>query len=190
MGYMHNNTTTEVLILPLTKSFVRRIIEVCIFTVLGVFILCGNLLVCVAIYKKANLRTVTNIHIFSLALTDLFQSIIVVPFVIYESATGQVLNISKCEIRSFSTQYLASVSLHTMTLISLNRYITIVKPALHPRIYKKKITVVICISTWLIAVVVLIIGYEFIGLKFLNKRYTMNNHIVHVIPCAFDSSAT
>ena len=118
MGYMHNNTTTEVLILPLTKSFVRRIIEVCIFTVLGVFILCGNLLVCVAIYKKANLRTVTNIHIFSLALTDLFQSIIVVPFVIYESATGQVLNISKCEIRSFSTLYLASVSLHTDTYIT------------------------------------------------------------------------
>lgn len=53
------------------RSLAVTILESSIFFVIFVFSLVGNVLVCVAVYRNARLRSTTNIYVIALAVCDL-----------------------------------------------------------------------------------------------------------------------
>lgn len=46
-------------------------------------IICGNVLVCISVYKEKALKTTTNYFIVSLAVADLLLAVLVLPLFIY-----------------------------------------------------------------------------------------------------------
>ena len=177
--------------LAVKPPLVQRIVEVCLLVGINASIIVGNLLVCVAVYKNPNLRTITNIHIFSLALTDLLMSTTVVPLYTQDVATENPSGYLVCTIRTVCGYYAACVSLHTMGLIAVNRYFKVVKPLLHRKIYGVKNTVLICVSPWITAMVSIVIilgffdmqiGYSHIPVEVDNKKY--------IVICSADAVST
>lgn len=62
--------------------------------ILGIFlivvIICGNLLVCLSVYREKALKTTTNYFIVSLAVADLMLAVLVLPLFIYVEVSNYV----------------------------------------------------------------------------------------------------
>ena len=52
------------------------ILEVSSLVILNVLSLLGNMLVCISVYKNSRLRTISNLYIIALALSDLILAIL------------------------------------------------------------------------------------------------------------------
>ncbi|KAH9418542.1 neuropeptide Y receptor [Dermatophagoides pteronyssinus] len=59
---------------------IRNIIVIICYSLIIIFSLCGNYLVCHVIYSTPKLRTTTNILIFSLAISDILTTVLNIPF--------------------------------------------------------------------------------------------------------------
>ena len=55
------------------RGFFLTSVEVFFLVTLNVLSLTGNLLVCIAVYQNARLRTTTNLYIIALAVSDLMS---------------------------------------------------------------------------------------------------------------------
>ncbi|XP_067274839.1 trace amine-associated receptor 13c-like [Pseudorasbora parva] len=106
---------------------------------------CGNLLVIISVSHFKQLHTPANILILSLAVSDLLVRVFVMPLHLswlIESCwtSGPVM----CSVFNFVTFQATSVSIHTVALIAVDRFL-----ALHsPFFYSEKISpTVICIAT-------------------------------------------
>ncbi|XP_056125379.1 trace amine-associated receptor 13c-like [Rhinichthys klamathensis goyatoka] len=106
---------------------------------------CGNLLVIISVSHFKELHTPANILILSLAASDLLVGVFVMPFYLsclIESCwiSGQEM----CSVFKFVTFQATSVSVHTVALIAVDRFL-----ALHsPFFYSENISpTVICIAT-------------------------------------------
>ena len=59
------------------RSLFLIILEVSSLVILNVLSLLGNILVCISVYKNSRLRTISNLYIIALALSDLISAILV-----------------------------------------------------------------------------------------------------------------
>ncbi|XP_016353212.1 trace amine-associated receptor 9-like [Sinocyclocheilus anshuiensis] len=106
---------------------------------------CGNLLVIISVSHFKQLHTPANILILSLAVCDLLVGVFVLPFHLswlIESCwiSGSVM----CSVFNFVTFQATSVSVHTVALIAVDRFLALSSPFL----YSEKISpTVICIAT-------------------------------------------
>ncbi|XP_077075692.1 trace amine-associated receptor 1-like [Siphateles boraxobius] len=128
---------------------------------------CGNLLVIISVSHFKQLHTPANILILSLATSDLLTGVFVMPLylsLLIESCwiSGQEM----CSVFKFVSSQATSVSVHTVALIAVDRFL-----ALHsPFFYSEKISpTVICIATlfnWLFSLL-----YNF-TILFINGNFT------------------
>lgn len=60
--------------------------------IFGIFliivIICGNVLVCLSVWREKALKTTTNYFIVSLAAADLLLAVLVLPLVVYAEVRG------------------------------------------------------------------------------------------------------
>jgi hypothetical protein len=110
---------------PEAMKFARIVLEICI----GIFGICGNLLVCVSIMTSKRLRSaVGNIFVFSLSVADLGVLLICLPLVIlnadfqYSWPFGDI----GCKILLPLTDVFYGVSIGSIVGISFHRYRMIV----------------------------------------------------------------
>ncbi|XP_048063636.1 trace amine associated receptor 14a [Megalobrama amblycephala] len=128
---------------------------------------CGNLLVIISVSHFKQLHTPANILILSLAVTDLLVGVFVMPLHLswlIESCwiSGPLM----CSVFNFVTFQATSVSVHTVALIAVDRFLALRLPF----VYSEKISpTVICIATlfnWLFSLL-----YNF-TLLFINGNFT------------------
>ncbi len=128
---------------------------------------CGNLLVIISVSHFKQLHTPANILILSLAVSDLLVGVFVMPLYLswlIESCwiSGPVM----CSVFNFVTFQATSVSVHTVALIAVDRFLALRSPFL----YSEKISPsVICIATlfnWLFSLI-----YNF-TLLYVNGNFT------------------
>ncbi|GAB1601192.1 5-hydroxytryptamine receptor 2A-like [Argonauta hians] len=119
-----------------------------------IFGITGNLLVCLAIAKERRLQTVTNYFLFSLAVTDLLVSLIVMPFSILHEFRGYwSLSVGLCNFYVTSDVMMCTASIMHLCTISVDRYIGIRYP-LKTR-NKSKVTVAVkLLIVWSLSLVV------------------------------------
>ena len=139
------------------------IVESCIFVLLNIAALVGNSLVCLAFYRNRSLRTVSNYFVLSLAITDLSMAVLVMPLRIASTiATKGIVNDLICKLTDFFTLILAGVSLLTVVLLTINRYVRVVRPELYAHIFSKKrsvaMVVCVCIDHCTVSVAILDVG--------------------------------
>ncbi|XP_057209330.1 trace amine associated receptor 14a [Triplophysa rosa] len=128
---------------------------------------CGNLLVIISVGHFKQLHTPANILILSLAVSDVLVGIFVMPFhLIWLIEACWIPGPLFCSIFNFVTFQATSVSVHTVALIAVDRFLALN----YPFIYSEKITpTVIYIATlfnWLFSVL-----YNF-TILFINGNFT------------------
>ncbi|XP_077077263.1 trace amine-associated receptor 13c-like [Siphateles boraxobius] len=128
---------------------------------------CGNLLVIISVSHFKQLHTPANILILSLAASDLLVGVFVMPLHLswlVESCwiSGPVM----CSVYNFVTFQATTVSVHTVALIAVDRFLALRSPF----VYSEKISpTVICIATlfdWLFSIL-----YNF-TLLLINGNFT------------------
>ena len=117
--------------------------------------LMGNVLVIYVILSKQKMRTVTNILLLNLAFADLSFVLIVPPFTAYYWAVnvwqfGAVF----CKAMQYLLNTTAYVTVYTLVLISVVRYLTIVHSTRTIRFRTKQNMVIMNIFIWVIMLAV------------------------------------
>ncbi|XP_030200068.1 G-protein coupled receptor 161 isoform X2 [Gadus morhua] len=110
----------------------------------------GNLLIVGTLYRRPYLLTPSNKFVFSLTLSNLLLSVLVLPFVAVSSAKREwVFGVVWCNFTALLYMLISSASMLTLGAIAIDRYYAV----LYPMIYPMKITgnraVVVIVYVWL-----------------------------------------
>lgn len=82
-GIMSVNTSSSNSTLHAQPVFTYNVPALVFGVLLIIVIICGNVLVCISVYKEKALKTTTNYFIVSLAVADLLLAVLVLPLFIY-----------------------------------------------------------------------------------------------------------
>ncbi|XP_028274008.1 neuropeptide FF receptor 2 [Parambassis ranga] len=126
-----------------------------VFTVsyLLIFLVCmvGNSVVCFIVLRSKNMRTVTNLFILNLAISDLLVGIFCMPTTLVDNIiTGWPFGSVVCKLSGMVQGISVSASVFTLVAIAVDRFRCIVYP------FKQKLTIttskLIIIIIWVLAV--------------------------------------
>ena len=136
-----------------------RIGETFAYCLLFVVSLAGNILIGIIVYKEKAMRTPINILIVNMAISDLLYSIINFPalFVRLNTAShwlfsgpfGQTL----CRLKYFVNDVSIAVSIQSLVLIAVDRFVAVVFP-LRPSLISSKQCRLSILVIWIVAMVV------------------------------------
>ena len=114
----------------------------------------GNLLLGIAVIKNPNLRrTVPNMYIITLAVSDFLMSLLGIPFSVVSIMVGEwSFNHFLCQFQGFSILLMCAVSLQTLAVTAINRYFRVVRSrVLYQKIFNMKTTKVTIAILWIMA---------------------------------------
>ena len=101
----------------------------------------GNVMVCWAVYRNQRLRTLPNIYVVTLAISDALMAVLCMPMSVVLLVTGQwPFSEAACQFQGFFCFFFALYSLLLMTATAVNRYFRVVKPNLYRKHFKVKST--------------------------------------------------
>lgn len=139
---------------PIVVPMYQQVIIITMYSFIILLSVCGNSIVCFIVFSSKKMRTVMNLFIVSLALSDILMAVICIPFtfvanlVINSWPFGDAL----CPIVTFLQVVTVFMSSFTLVAISLDRYSAIVHP-LRPKMTKRQAFIVISII-WILSVVI------------------------------------
>uniref|UniRef100_A0A915AR34 G-protein coupled receptors family 1 profile domain-containing protein n=1 Tax=Parascaris univalens TaxID=6257 RepID=A0A915AR34_PARUN len=134
---------------PTTENYVT-IVSFCLIFCLSVV---GNSVVVVVIVQQRTMRSITNIYLLNLAISDLMLSVVCMPptlvsSVIYCWMFGDIL----CKLFAYLQPVVVTASAYTLAVIAFERYYAICRP-LHSRIWQTRSHAYAMISlVWIISV--------------------------------------
>ena len=136
-----------------SRSQVQTAIEVTLTVLLLILAVGGNSLVCYAVYKNRNLRTIPNAFFVNLAVSDLLLALSQLPMLINTIVRGEwAFGERFCHFYAFLVVALFATSLFTLTAIGINRYFKIVKPNRYGNYFYRKSVIFMIVFIWCLAI--------------------------------------
>lgn len=121
-------------------------------TVLGV---AGNSLVIYVILAKERMRTITNLLLLNLAFADLSFVLVIPPFTAHQIvAASWPLGDPLCRLMHYLVNVTAYVTVYTLVLISVIRYMTVVHNVRTTQIRSRTNVVVMIVTIWVVMLMV------------------------------------
>lgn len=121
-----NETLTQVVLqtwYPSGYTPAHIILASVVVTVLMIMVVVGNMLVIIAIVTEKTLKNIQNWFIASLAVSDFFLGLVIMPFSLANELMGYwIFGFWWCEIHSAMDVLLCTASIMNLCLISLDRY--------------------------------------------------------------------
>nr|XP_056706991.1 D(4) dopamine receptor [Euleptes europaea] len=163
--------------------------------VLGVFLILfivgGNLLVCLSVCTEKALKTTTNYFIVSLAVADLLLAVLVLPLYVYSEFLGGVWSLSTvlCDALMTMDVMLCTASIFNLCAISVDRFIAVSIPLNYNRRQIDLRQLVLISTTWIFAFAVacpVIFGLNNVpGRDPTLCQLEDNNYVVYSSICSF-----
>ena len=126
--------------------------ETVLFAVTNVVAILGNLLTLCAVYHNHRLRTIPNIFVIALAVSDILMSTICMPFTVASLFHGRwIFDETVCRFQAFDIFAFGTSSLGTMAAIAVSRYFCVVNREKYPSLFKKKIALTYIFIVWCLA---------------------------------------
>ncbi|XP_074526798.1 neuropeptide FF receptor 1 like 2 [Halichoeres trimaculatus] len=158
-GNATTNVTTNITTNITFLSYYQHSLYVAVSYILAyffIFLLCmvGNILVCLIILENHRMRTVNNLFILNLAVSDLLVGIFCIPTTLVDNLiTGWPFSNTTCKMSGFVQGVSVSTSVFTLVAIAVERFRCIVFP-LQPKLttFVAKAAIVFI---WMLAVVIM-----------------------------------
>ncbi|XP_062320635.1 D(1C) dopamine receptor [Osmerus eperlanus] len=132
-----------------------RVLIGCILFLLIVSTLLGNTLVCAAVVKFRHLRSkVTNFFVISLAVSDLFVAVLVMPWEAISEVTGTWLFGRFCGIWIAFDIMCSTASILNLCIISVDRYWAIASPFKYERKMTHRVAFIMIGVAWTLSVLI------------------------------------
>ena len=136
-----NNRCTEVVV---TESLTSGCLTIA--AILSGFI------VCLAIYRNARLRYAIHMYILSYAIIDLVMSLLVMPFTLGVLMKGEwISSDSACRFQGYAISVLGILTLFTMTLTAIDRYMVSTHQPNYLTFFKRKYVCAALAVCWLVS---------------------------------------
>ena len=149
-----------------------------ILMVTGMFIILlfsvvGNVLTITATCRFSNLRTRTHFLIANLAVSDIFISLLAAPLRIVQSFGSLWSNkINNCKVVIVLTLFFCNASVLNLTLISIDRAISIASPLTYNHSSQNIKLVCQIVASWLLAVIISVLPFIGFGWQSSSAVYT------------------
>ncbi|XP_063369080.1 alpha-2Db adrenergic receptor isoform X2 [Cydia amplana] len=128
-----------------------------VVTVLMIMVVVGNMLVIIAIVTEKALKNIQNWFIASLAVSDFFLGLIIMPFSLANELMGYwIFGFWWCEIHSAMDVLLCTASIMNLCLISLDRYWSITQAVDYLKKRTPARAAVMIAAVWLMSALVCI----------------------------------
>ncbi|XP_063052008.1 dopamine receptor D4a [Engraulis encrasicolus] len=156
-----------------------------------IFIICGNLLVCISVYTEKALKTTTNYFIFSLAVADLLLAVLVLPLFVYAQFQGGVwsLGTTVCDALMAMDVMLCTASIFNLCAISVDRFIAVSIPLAYSRKHVDQRQAVLLVGTWVLALAVaspVMFGINQVPDRNQDEcKLEDNNYVIYSSVCSF-----
>ncbi|XP_020033955.2 D(1B) dopamine receptor [Castor canadensis] len=132
-----------------------QVVTASLLTVLIVWTLLGNVLVCVAIVHSRHLRAkMTNIFIVSLAVSDLFVALLVMPWKAVAEVAGYWPFGAFCDVWVAFDIMCSTASILNLCIISLDRYWAISRPFRYERKMTQRVALVMVGLAWTLSILI------------------------------------
>uniref|UniRef100_UPI003AB043CA D(1)-like dopamine receptor n=1 Tax=Centroberyx gerrardi TaxID=166262 RepID=UPI003AB043CA len=132
-----------------------RVLVGCVLFLLIVSTLLGNTLVCAAVVKFRHLRSkVTNFFVISLAVSDLFVAVLVMPWEAISEVTGTWLFGRFCGIWIAFDIMCSTASILNLCIISVDRYWAIASPFKYERKMTHRVAFVMIGVAWTLSILI------------------------------------
>ena len=113
--------------------------------------------------RKRSFNNSSTIFLFNFALSDLLVSSFYMPLLIVSASSGEWIfgdtdytrNIL-CQIHGFILVYTAGVSVDLLAVLSVDRFLYIVKANVYHKIMTVKVAIVIIVATWVSIIILLL----------------------------------
>ncbi|XP_070541937.1 histamine H2 receptor-like [Ptychodera flava] len=179
---------------------ILNIILPCVMSLLVLLTVLGNSVVLIVVVKTPKLQDIAGIYMVNLLTTDLIYGSVALPLTAVSSAYGRwVLGHTLCQLKGLTTALLCSVSYGTLALMSLEKYVAILKPLRYSQIMTKKAMAVSLCCLWMymgILSVSPLFGwgkYDFIPASFAcstNWRYSVTYTVAFICAALLPSMVT
>lgn len=132
-----------------------RVLVGCVLFLLIVSTLLGNTLVCAAVVRFRHLRSkVTNLFVISLAVSDLFVAVLVMPWEAITEVTGTWLFGRFCEVWIAFDIMCSTASILNLCIISVDRYWAIASPFKYERKMTQRVAFVMIGVAWTLSILI------------------------------------
>ena len=133
-----------------SRSKAKVILESGFFSLILILLFIGNLITLLVLVLNRRMRTITNLFVASLAVSDFcLGALSACPICLTALATSQWhFNDATCQYQGYMAVTLAVASTQTLTLMAVNRYFRIVRPAKYRRYFSRKKTKTMIILSW------------------------------------------
>ena len=123
--------------------------ETLAFAAINVLAFFGNLLTCYALYRNRRLRTLPNMFVIALAVSDILMSTCIMPLTDATLFHGKwIFGRPVCRFQGFGLYTFAMASLCTMGIIAVSRYFCVVRPGKYPSIFTRQRTFIYIVIVW------------------------------------------
>lgn len=148
-------------------NFLHDIATPVIYSCISLIGIIGNCLVIFVIVSKRSMRTVTNLLLLNLAIADLCFVVIVPPFTAFQLATSTwPFGDAVCKLLHYLVNVTAYVTVYTLVLISVIRYMTVVHSVQTAGIRTRINVIVMVAAIWMVVLAVnvpILMSYGVIG---------------------------
>ncbi|KAM9344513.1 D(1)-like dopamine receptor [Symphorus nematophorus] len=132
-----------------------RVLIGCVLFLLIVSTLLGNMLVCAAVVRFRHLRSkVTNFFVISLAVSDLFVAVLVMPWEAITEVTGTWLFGRFCGVWIAFDIMCSTASILNLCIISVDRYWAIASPFKYERKMTHRVAFVMIGVAWTLSILI------------------------------------
>ena len=137
-----------------------------VFTFLSLF---GNALIIAAFFSLKALRTIPNLLVVNLSIVDILAALTTHPLLASVLIQGAWrLGKEACEYQAIMNSFLFTTSHLSITLLSLNRYLIIVRYKKYTNIFTKRSTRIVLVAIWIFS--------SLMGLSHLMAREQVTFH--------------
>ena len=129
-------------------------IEAIFLAIVNTMAISGNISVCYAVYRNQRLRSLANMFIVALAVSDLLISFSCMPLSVATLVQRRwVFGATVCQLQGFAIFTFAMCSLNTMGIIAMSRYFCVVKPTRYIVLFRKQRIVLYTAAVWCMALI-------------------------------------
>ena len=126
--------------------------ETVLFALTNVVAVFGNLLTFYAVYRNHRLRTIPNMFVIALAVSDILMCTCCMPFTVVALFHGRwIFGESYCLFQGFAVLTFGIVAMVTMGVIAVNRFFCVVKPERYLLLFKKQRALIYIVIVWCLA---------------------------------------
>lgn len=139
---------------PIVVPIYQQAIIITMYSLVVLFSVTGNSIVCYIVFSSKRMRTVMNFFIVSLAFSDILMAVLCIPltFIANLIVNSWPFGETMCPIVSFIQVVAVFMSSFTLVAISMDRYFAIVHP-LRPKMTKRQAFIAISVI-WLLSFVI------------------------------------